>query len=528
MDSPKDMVDGAIAEKTADDWLKKFSEQSNAALAKRAAEKQNGAGPAPDKAALISALARKDHTEYDRVRPEVAEMLGCRVGTLDDEVAAVRKKWAKERPKDATPAIDAAKVKKDAGDLLTCADILERFGAAVTKAGLVGETNNAKILYLALTSRRFDKPVSVAVKGVSAGGKSFTVDRVLKFFPTSAYFARTGWSEKAAYFSEESFSHRFIILYEAAGGEGETQSYIIRTLLSEGRLSYEVVVKTEDGLQAQVIEKEGPTGLITTTTAAKLHPENETRLLSLGVIDTADQTKAVMRGLAAGAADNTDYVAWWALQEWLATGEQRVVIPFASMLAERVPPIAVRLRRDFGALLSLIRAHALLHRGHRGRDAQGRIVATVADYAAVYHLVEGLFAEGLEATVPKTVRETVEAVKECLDDTGAAAISMTALARELELDKNSVHHRVRKAITAGYLENQEDKRGKPARIVLGEPLPGEREILPPPGVMGTAGTLGTLGTLKRGPGTACVDAILTTTSRSAGGVASLAACTSAS
>ena len=35
-----------------------------------------------------------------------------------------------------------------------------------------------------------------------------------------------------------------------------------------------------------MIEREGPTGLIVTTTALRLHPENETRMLSLTVTDT--------------------------------------------------------------------------------------------------------------------------------------------------------------------------------------------------------------------------------------------------
>jgi len=42
----------------------------------------------------------------------------------------------------------------------------------------VGESANAKLLYLALTTRLLDDPVSVVLKGVSSGGKSFTVDTV--------------------------------------------------------------------------------------------------------------------------------------------------------------------------------------------------------------------------------------------------------------------------------------------------------------------------------------------------------------
>jgi len=261
--------------KAADDWLAEASRRSEEALAKKAAEKQ--IEKPPDQRALIEALASKDHVEYDRMRGEVAETLGVRVGTLDDRVADIRRTRARSE----APEIDEAKAAATAGDLTTEPDVLVRFGKAVESAGLVGETNNAKVLYLALTSRLFERPVSVAVKGVSAGGKSFTCESVLKFFPASAFFARTGFSEKALYFSEEDFRHRFIVLFEAAGMESDYLSYVIRTLLSENRLSYELPMKTEEGMKPQVLEKEGPTGLITTTTAAKLHPENETRLSRL-------------------------------------------------------------------------------------------------------------------------------------------------------------------------------------------------------------------------------------------------------
>jgi hypothetical protein len=336
-------------QKATDDWLAAFAKKSQEAHVARAAEEK-----------VVEALAAKDHTEYDRVRSNVAKTLGIRVGTLDDEVAAVRKKRAK--PKPSAPVIDATKAAATAGDLVTEPDILTRFGKAIEAAGLVGETKNAKILYLALTSRLFKRPVSVAVKGVSAGGKSFTVESVLKFFPASAFFTRTGVSEKALYFSDEDFRHRFIVIFEAVGMESDYLSYVIRTLLSENRLSYELPVKTEDGMKPQVLEKDGPTGLITTTTAAKLHPENETRLLSLGVIDTKEQTQQVMRILADEdeKPSTFDYRPWQALQECLATGERRVVVPYARWLADTIPPVAVRLRRDFGMLLSLIRAHALL------------------------------------------------------------------------------------------------------------------------------------------------------------------------
>jgi len=396
---------------------------------------------------------------------------------------ACKKADAKRRPakknttKDAKPELPTIEeLEAAAGDLVSCCDILGHFGAEVENAGLVGETNNAKLLYLALTSRLFEWPVSIAIKGVSSGGKSFTVEQVLKFFPLAAYFERTGLSEKALAYSEEDFRHRHIIIYEAAGMNSDFGSYLIRSLLSEGRLLYEFVEKTKSGIRARLIDKPGPTGLITTTTAPKLHPENETRLLSLGVIDTPEQTKAVMRALAADdAASTINYSPWHALQAWLAAGEHQVDVPFARKLADLIPPIAVRLRRDFKLLLTLIRAHALLHRATRGHDNQGRIIATVADYEAVRELVAKLFAEGIEATVPKTIRETVAAVA-----AGIGEVSLASLAQKMKLDKSAVHHRVKKAIDRGYLVNREEKRGMPARIATADPLPDEIEILPDP------------------------------------------------
>src|SRR4051794_24375 len=147
----------------------------------------------------------------------------------------------------------------------------------------------------------------------------------------------------------------------------EFATYLIRSLLSEGHLRYETVEKTKNGLEPKVIEREGPTGLIVTTTALHLHPENETRMLSLTVTDTTEQTASVFRALAEEGRAEVDLTRWQALQTWLAAGSARVIVPFAGELAALVPPVAVRLRRDFKTVLTLIRAHALLHHATQGR-----------------------------------------------------------------------------------------------------------------------------------------------------------------
>jgi hypothetical protein len=168
---------------------------------------------------------------------------------------------------------------------------------------------------------------------------------------------------------------------------------------------------------------------------------------------------------------------WHALQTWLAKGPTAVAIPFAARLAELVPPLAVRLRRDFKTVLMLIRAHALLHHATRLRDESGRVIATLDDYRAVRALVANLVAEGVEVTVRSEVREIIEVASRLLDD-GSAEIRQTDLARALKLDKSSISRRVAAALDGGFLKNLEDRKGRPARLVLGDPLPADLEVLP--------------------------------------------------
>ncbi|MGF1470300.1 MAG: hypothetical protein ACFB50_00985 [Rubrobacteraceae bacterium] len=363
------------------------------------------------------------------------------------------------------------------GELAEAPDILEEFSKDLIKAGVTGEKDNGKLLYLALTSRVLEKIVSAAVKGPSSGGKSYLVKSVVSFFPETAVYQFTSFSEKTLFYTEEPLSHRILILAEAAGG-GDYQEYTIRTLLSEGRLEYEFVEKTAEGLRARRICKKGPTGFITTTTRQGLHAENETRYVSLTVTDTRAQTREIFRSLAS-SPEPPDMERWLALQRWIEAQDNRVDIPYAKRLAESMGDMAVRLRRDFSVVLSLIKTHAILHQATRERDSEGRIVATLQDYSRIREVVSGLIAEGVEATVPKIVRETVEVVSKLIQEGDEDWVTNRTVASELDIDKAAASRRVRAAVDRGYITNLEDRRGHPARLVVGDPMPEDEEILPP-------------------------------------------------
>jgi hypothetical protein len=379
-----------------------------------------------------------------------------------------------------TLALEAAKRKRAAwakcAELARDPNILGRALQTMADLGLVGEKRAGQLIYLAGTSRRLDRPVSVVVKAQSSAGKNFTVGTALKLFPPSTYYALTAMSERALVYSDEPLVHRMLVLYEAAGMKGETFQYLLRSLLSEGQVAYETVEKTDERHVARKIVKPGPTGLILTTTALRLDPELETRLLSVPVTDTKEQTKAVIAAIARGKAPATDLTPWHALQEWLELADQKVDIPFAPWLAELISPCAVRLRRDFTLVLNLIQANAILHQATRARDEWGRIVAVLDDYAVVRELVVDIVSDGAQATVPVTVRETVNAVAKLKP--GETGVTGRAVAEHLKLDKGTASRRLQHAAQLGHIRNAEERRGKAARWVLDEPMPEEKQILP--------------------------------------------------
>lgn len=306
-------------------------------------------------------------------------------------------------------------------------DVLDEVAKICRELGVVGEERNIKLLFLSLTSRITDKPISIVIKAASSAGKSFILKQVLKFFPQSAYYAISSMSEKALFYSKESFKHRFLIFYEEAGIASDFVDYIVRSLLSEGHIKHITVEKTESGMQDRVLEKEGPTGFITTTTKINLHPENETRLLSIDVNDSPDQTKNIMRRLATNSMGKKPLSEvperFIAFQLWLERlGTKEVTIPYAEILAESTNSTAIRMRRDFSLLINLIKIHAIIYQHQREKNENGYIVAAIEDYRAIYDLVSDSINQASESSIKPKIRETVNAVRGLLlDQSGGEA-----------------------------------------------------------------------------------------------------------
>jgi hypothetical protein len=417
--------------------------------------------------AEIERLALLTRLDYEVERRASADRLDMRPSALDTLVKAKRPKKAAK--KSTAAATDPAELQRSADHIIKHPDILGLFEKEFGKL-IAGEAVNGKLLYLVATSRLFDKPMSAAIKGTSAGGKSEIRKRLLDFFPMEDVISFTSLSEKSLIYVEDDFSHKILSMGEAAATDQQDfQDYLLRELISEGVLRHSVVQKNGNDLQTNTIVKHGPVAFLVTTTKNALHAENETRLLSLEIDDSEGQTRKVLDKIAQvsglRAAMSVDYGPWHDFQRWLATGERRVVVPFADVMAKLIPPVAVRLRRDFNQFICAIQAHALLHREQRDRDEFGRIVADIDnDYETVRQLMNSIIAESSGVAINPAITETIEAVtKATIGMTEAEGANAKDIAKLLKLDRSATWRRLTAACDDGYVVNLEQRRGMPGK-----------------------------------------------------------------
>ncbi len=359
-----------------------------------------------------------------------------------------------------TPPPPNPEVQARAHAVLKDPALLYRVGKMVQSLGVAGEDSNIRILYLAITSRITDQPISITPKGESASGKSYVVGKVLEMFPPSAYLLMTGMSRQALLYmvEEESFAHRTIVIFERWGAEAA--DYNIRTLQSEGKVIFWVPEK-DPGTNKWItrrLEKEGPTNFIITTTSPELSPESETRHWSLIMDESprltlAAKVESAKRYEGSFGLTEAEVAVWRRAQESLKLWKVR--IPYGEWLAEHTPNRPLRMRRDFNKLLALIEVIALLHQYQR-QSKGDTLTAGLEDYFMARELVELVFPASL-AGINKKVEALVSEVERLHQEKAASGdeslvVKPTEIASALDTSSSSVSRWLKPAVEAGLVE----------------------------------------------------------------------------
>jgi hypothetical protein len=347
--------------------------------------------------------------------------LGAPRTSLSLEMAHVLNAAERTRDEGATAAIDATPTLSDADRAEALAwlsepNLLSRLTNDLAALGVVGEEHNLLLCYLAVLSRKSERPLGVLVQSSSAGGKSTLVDAVSSLVPEEDLVALSAITPQALYYvGGRGLAHKVLVVAEERGSS--RASYALKLLLSEGRLAIAATGKdaASGRLATMNYVTTGTPALLMTTTASSIDPELENRLVVLGVNEDATQTAAVIAAQRRSATVD-GLVARSAREELRRrhANVQRLLQALPVVLDEfdyDFPSSSTRHRRDHAKVLSIIAAVTLLHQFQRehhtatfGTEIVTYLVATADDIAVGLELAARVLARNADSLAPQTHR----------------------------------------------------------------------------------------------------------------------------
>jgi DNA primase len=243
------------------------------------------------------------------------------------------------------------------------------------RCGLVGERANKLLCYLAMTSRKMEKPLAVLILSSSGAGKTTLQDTAMQFCPPEDLVKLTSLSGKALFYKEASSLKNKVLALEEGDGVEEAM-YALRNLISAGELVSESTIKDPVSGRLTTMENrvEGPTAVFLTTTKPDSDPETKSRFFITSVDESREQTQAILvyqrrRLTLAGLAEKL------AVEPVLRKHRnfQRLLkpLPVVNRYADQLSYGDDRLqgRRDQPKYLNLINAVALLRQMQKAQVA---------------------------------------------------------------------------------------------------------------------------------------------------------------
>ena len=358
--------------------------------------------------------------------------------------------------------------------------------------GVVGEGASIRGAYLAASSRLCRHgALCLLRRGAPAGGKNFLVFKTLRLIPDDAVVHMSSGSPLSLVYygdgDEDAFKHKVIYIPEAAilaerNGVESPLTFMLRTLISEGRLDHHVVMTQASGPPVSThVKRNGPVVVIITTARDNVEDELLTRLVMSDADETGKQTQAVLAGILARdfrRVDDEEIRPWLDFQRWLETdAPYDVEIPFRPAILEafnelwdEIRTVPLRIRRDVNALILAIQTSAILHKAQRERDAAGRIIATLDDYRHAHEAFDSGLASLYRTKVPDTALAVVRAAEAMgATDVIGVKITVSGLMTKLGITGRGVAaSRLNHAEECGFLKLVDTGKGGARTYELGK------------------------------------------------------------
>lgn len=248
---------------------------------------------------------------------------------------------------------------KQATELLTSENLLEKTNELIGQSGMIGEVDNRLLMYLIFTSRKREQPLHIVSLGASGTGKTHLQEKVAALIPEEDKVEITTLSENAFYyFGQRELKNKLILIEDLDGAESAL--YPLRELQSKKRISKTIAKKDTRGVTRSVhLVVEGPVSVAGCTTKEQIYEDNANRSFLIYLDESPEQDQRIMDYQRAVSAGQINYEEQQSASDLLKNAQRllepiKVVNPYAEQLA--LPPAVFKPRRTNTHYLQFIEA----------------------------------------------------------------------------------------------------------------------------------------------------------------------------
>lgn len=340
------------------------------------------------------------HSQSDRLVKQAAERLEISSSIIGEAITGLTKELERYRQRKREEKRQSEQIKAESGKdkfppgfmqkasvFMRSANLTKRTHALFGNLGLIGQGDDAALLFFIFLTRFFNNPLHAIVMGSSGSGKTHLLQGVAGCVPRQHIHVTTSLSENTLYYTPKDFLKHKILLQEDLDG-AYSALLPLRELMSNQEISrFSTRTNSRTGDSKQVyLHVEGPVCVTGATTRDKIYEDNANRSFLIQIEENPRHEAQVLEyqgRVAAGLVNMQHYQENIRLLKacQLLIRPMEVIIPFAPEL--ELPPHVFKKMRTKNHYLTLIKAITLWNQQQRknttDKDGNTFLMATLED-----------------------------------------------------------------------------------------------------------------------------------------------------
>lgn len=372
------------------------------------------------------------HSQTDRLIKQAAEKLEISSSIVNEAITGLTKELEHYRQQKREEKRKSEETKEQQGkdifnreqtqkasDFMRNSELTKQTHKLFGNLGMIGQQDNAALLFFIFLTRFFKNPLHAIVMGSSGSGKTHLLQGVAGTVPRQHIHVTTSLSENTLYYTPKDFLKHKILLQEDLDG-AYAALLPLRELMSNqsiSRFSTKTNSRTGDSKQVY-LHVEGPVCVAGATTKDKIYEDNANRSFLIQIEENPHHEAEVLEyqgKVAAGLINFRKYEENTNLLKacQLLIEPIEVIIPFAPRL--EIPPHVFKKMRTKNHYLTLIKSVTLWNQKQRKRttDHEGNtfLLATLEDVEWANYLCKDSLLKKSDELGGKT-RNFFESLKE--------------------------------------------------------------------------------------------------------------------